>query len=218
MGERTEVSIRQELESLRNLSPEQQQARLMRIAEILGPELEKSISPPGQCKAALVRDFPLLEERRLMYAIPDKAFDQEAVYDRILVHQIPRVFGDKVGSGILYMPDSARRREEESSVRGVIVSAGLKALGVMRSNGIDIGHIVNFIRLAPFRLPYMTIKGQELSLIVMRDGDIVSSEELPALRDQEKVRTIVHADGEYSLAVDSLTPAKPKMPFIAEDY
>jgi hypothetical protein len=216
--ERREVGVREQLSSLEGLSDDQQNVQLMRLAESLGEKLKEHISPPGQCKAQVVKDFPKLEEYRLKYGIPDAAFTtMEATFDRILVFQAPRVLGNKIEGSKLYMPDSARRREEESVPRGIIISAGLKARDNLVSNGIDIGHMVNFIRLSPFRIPYMSISGQEFYLLVMRDGDIIASEELPAEREGG-LRTLVGKNNEGGLMHYLEGSGQPKVPFISEDY
>ena len=115
------------------------------------------------------------------------------------------------------MPDTARQRNEESTPRGVIVSAGLRARDNLASNGMDIGHVVNFIRLSPFRLPYLSISGVEMCLLVMRDGDIVSSEDVPAmkLRGELKVVTKVDEKGREFFSYDG---HRSRVPFIPEDY
>lgn len=214
--DKMELGMKEQMEAIAALPADMRDAQLMRLAATMGEKLAQHISPPGECKASVVKEHPLLEERRLKYSIPDKAFDQEAVYDRIFVHQIPRVMGNKLEGSMLYKPESARQREEESAPRGIIVSAGLKARDSLTSHGMDIGHCINFIRLAPFRLPYMSISGQELWLLVMRDGDIVASEDLPIRRNAGSVQTRVDVN-EFGQRTHTLN-GKLSMPHIPEDY
>jgi hypothetical protein len=148
------------------------------------------------------------------------------VFDRIFVYQLPRVFGDIIEGTSLVKPESVRKREEESTPRGVIVSAGMKALDNLVSNGMDVGHIVNFIRLSPWKLTMQEICGVEINLLVLRDGDIIASEELPKMRKRRSVYTtcegtkdgIEHrlkydTDAEYGLRrSEALKPLSPWIP------
>lgn len=186
------------------------------VAERLKDEWRKHISPAGALALP-----ELLDARRIQYGMPDQAFAGEAVFDRIFLWQIPHNFDETyTGTSIVKTPN-ARKREEEECPRGIIVSAGLRALDNLRSHGVDIGHIVQFLKVGPFRMPLGQIGGVDIPpLIVARDGDIAASEELPKLRRANKVRTIaVDAGGavEHRLEVDGKTLSSPQMPWIPED-
>lgn len=133
---------------------------------------------------------PLLEERRLEFGITNKAFVSQAVYDRVFVFQIPMVFGDKFEGSTLYMPDTTRAREANGAPRGIVISAGPIALDAMRSNGIDLGHIIYFVHAAPYHIRYDLIEGKAMHMIVLTAGDIVSSEDLADNLRTRKVRII----------------------------
>lgn len=139
---------------------------------------EEHMSPEGALGLS-----KLLDERRLQYGIPDEAFEEQASFDRCYVHQIqPRWLeggkGKKIGS--LYLPESSQKRRRVESSRGVLVSAGLVAMDSLRSNGIELGHIVNIVRMNPWRKYIGMVGSHELDIMVLRDGDIVGSEDVRA--------------------------------------
>lgn len=195
--------------------------KMLRIAENehIQEEYAKHMSPRG----ALPHVTGLLDERRLEYGIPDEAFNQEAVFDRVFLWQIPRVFSQTAENSSIILPETARQRREESTPRGIILTAGLKALDNLRSNGMDLGHVVSFIRLSPWRLPVLEISGIEFTVMVLRDGDIIASEELVQLRRRGAVVTAVGgkageavyhylASGPVPSAAPSFRPTQPWIP------
>lgn len=141
---------------------------------------------------------PLVDKKRKQYGIPDEAFfNQCPAFNKILVAQIPEDEGETYEKGgIIVKTEIAKTRELVEAPRGVIVGAGLQALDILRSNGIDLGHTVGFTRLAPFRRPFATIGGERLTLIVLVAGDIVDSEDLGEQLRQRKVRTIAKQNDE----------------------
>lgn len=140
---------------------------------------------------------PLVDIKRKRYGIPDEAFfNQCPAFNKILVAQIPEEEGETYGGGVIIKTEIAKTRELVEAPRGVIVGAGLQALDVLRSNGMDIGHTVGFTRLAPFRRPFATIGGEKLTLIVLVAGDIVDSEDLGAQLRARKVRVIAKQNDE----------------------
>jgi hypothetical protein len=121
----------------------------------------------------------LLEQRRRQFKIPEAAFAQTALFDRILVAQCDK-FGETYGeAGLIVKPAGVKDRQEEETPRGVIVSAGLHALDVMWGHGIEVGHIVNFAHLSPWRL-YLDDHYKE-ALVVLRDGDLLASDDVREL-------------------------------------
>lgn len=199
----------------RNL-PEEQVVRLKSYAKNLRDKYGEHMSAAGALGLPA-----LLEARRLEYGIVDQAFEQECLFDRVYVWQVPRNESDTYENTMILRPDQAKRREEESCPRGVIVSAGLKALDNLRSNGVDLGHVISFVRMSPWRMPIGNIAGVEIPpLLVMRDGDLISSLDLAEARKAGKVRTIQAqtASGiEHRLeGPDGCVAAK--MPWMSEDY
>lgn len=136
-------------------------------------EIEANFSPPGALGLP-----KLLEEKRIKYAIPDSAWGSQAVFNKILVWQIPVDHSDTYGGGLIAKTEVQKKRELSEAPRGVIVSAGLQALDELRSHGVDVGHTVYFTHLAPFRKRLPSIAGREPSLVILHSGDVFDSEEL----------------------------------------
>jgi hypothetical protein len=208
-----------EMEEIRHMPPGPgRDARMMRLAERLDRtgEWTKHMSPPGALDLP-----PKLEESRLKYGIPDSVFNVEALFDRIFVFQLPRVFGDVIEGTSLIKPEGVRQREEEGTPRGVVVSAGLKALDNLRSNGVEPGDVVNFIRLSPWKLTLQEIAGVEINVLILRDGDLIASEELPVRRKRGFLTTVcvtTDAGLEHRIAHLGGSTVKPGIPWVPEDY
>lgn len=188
-----------------------------RKAQGMHEEWSKHIAPPTALGLPA-----LLEKRRLEYGIVDNAFEQEALFDRIYVWQIPRSGGETFEGTSIIRPPTSRQSDEDSCPRGIVVSAGLKALDNLRSNGVDLGHIVNFVRLAPWRMPIGNVNGVEIPpLLVLRDGDLISSEDLATMRRKGLVKTLRVKDGaklEHRLQGANGEVLATRLPWMAEDY
>lgn len=157
---------RVEAAALSHLDPE-----IIKEAERISATMR--ISPPGSLGLP-----ELLEDRRLKYDIPDGAFCADAVFDRVLVYQIDRVAGDTFENSVLHRPDISRAKQREECPVGIIVGAGLSALDSLRSHGIDLGHMVIFVHLAPFRFQCDTVDGKAVWVLLLRAGDIIASMDL----------------------------------------
>lgn len=160
--------------------------RRLRIETIAKTLQEKHMSPPEVLKLP-----PLLELRRQKYLLPDEVFGHQALFDRVLVMQLSErddADNEKFEGTNIFKTQSKQAADLEALPRGVLVSAGLKALDNLRANGIDIGHVVTFIKQAPFRLPLGTVEGVNFNVLVMRDGDLNTSEDLVRLQRAGKVR------------------------------
>lgn len=127
---------------------------------------------------------PLLEFRRLEYGIPDGAFRVQAAYDRVLLWQISQYEGKGTfGDTSILMPDSTRDYERGTAPRGVVVSAGLRALDHLRSNGVDLGHVVAIGGLSPWRIRCDSIGGRPQHVLLLASGDVAGSEDTRRLLD-----------------------------------
>lgn len=158
-------------------------ARRGLVFENFDAEVRKHISKEPLGLGALV------EQKRMKYGIVDAAwYGQHPLFDRVLVWQISEDEGETYNGGVIVKTEVARKRELVEAPRGVIVGAGLGALDVLRSNGVDIGHTVGFTRLAPFRRPIGVFAGVPLALIVLHVGDLVDSEDLGAQARNRTVR------------------------------
>ena len=156
------------------------------VARQIADKLEASLKPRGYYNIP-----PLLDERRFQYAIPNGAFEQFPVFDKVYVHQIPTTERQTYSAGgSIIMPEARQAYERNTAPRGIIVSAGLQALDSLRSTGIDLGHIIRFKKFSPFIQTVDEIDGHELQVMVIRDGDIVASEDLAKAYHQKLVSII----------------------------
>lgn len=195
----------------------------------IGMAIAASQSPPGALGLG-----KLLDGRRIKYNIPDEAFEMQAAFDRILVWQVDSLHQEqyaekhgvdaagKFAGTSIYMPDNTRKGKREETPRGVIVSAGLRALDNLRSNGIDVGHLVNFIRLAPWRIPIASHAGHVSHLMVLRDGDLIASEDIVGQQRRREVRIKAietEGGGTTHVFIDENGKAwSPQEPFVDESY
>ncbi len=168
---------------------------------------------------------PLLDERRLSHVIPDGAFKEAAVYDRVYIYQLGRrdvAAGetDETYEGTSILKTQERRDyEHKETPRGIIVSAGLDALEHLHSNGMDLGHIVGFIRNAPWAKEVDFFEGKPIQMFIMRSGDLTGSEDLQANLRAGKVRYIWDANTNEYLFVDQTGKQwKPQMPWMPDDF
>jgi hypothetical protein len=173
--------------------------------------IKKSQAPAGSLGLP-----ELLDQRRIEYSIPDGAFRTQAVFDRVFVHQIPNKNQESYGGGPILKAETTASKERDESCRGVLVSAGFMAMDHLRANGIDVGHVVEVLRLAPWRKHVDTVAGKDLYVLVMRDGDIIGSEDLRqdllsrpnALRFDTETATHIFTDKN---GVEH-TPTRPEIP------
>lgn len=146
---------------------------------------------------------PLLEERRVKFEIPDVVFGREAVFDRVLIYQISDFEGDTYSGTNIVMTEKTKQRKLAMAPRGIVISAGLHSRDALVSNGCNIGSIVNFVRLSPWRLEVGIHQAKTVELHLVRVGDIVACEDLAAERDSGAVEIkmeagqhrVVRADG-----------------------
>jgi len=149
-------------------------------------DLKASMSPAGALNLP-----PLLDARRLEYGLPDSAFSVQASFETVYVWQIPIYSGDTYSaSSAIIKPDSAKAREAKESPRGIIVSAGLSALDSLRSHGMDVGHIVTIIKLAPYRVYFDIRGGKQDNLLDLRAGDVHGSLDTAELLRAGKLKVV----------------------------
>lgn len=153
------------------------EAKQMELADRLAKDIaDNHLSPVGALGLPAK-----LDERRIRYGIPDEAFLAKPAFDRVFVYQIEARHqeGKTYGGTSIIMPETAQKREVQESCRGVLVSAGLKALDNLKSNGIEVGDVVEFIRFGIFHKPICALLyGHLIHILVLRDGDIVGSEDI----------------------------------------
>lgn len=135
---------------------------------------------------------PHLDQRRLDYLIPDEAFNEQPVYDRVFVAQLNDGPDDGkfVEGGLIIKPQTVEARDKGESPRGIVVSAGMIALDNLMSHGIRLGDVVTFTEVAPWKLPLGRLGDAENSveydLLQLRSGDITGSPDVARrMRDGE---------------------------------
>lgn len=179
--------------------------------------LKERMSPAGKLNLP-----PLLDKRRWQYGIPDEAFYVQPVFDRIFVWQVPEDEGDTFAGTSIVKPDSVKSREEGETPRGILIGAGLGALDSLRSNGIDLGHMVHFVRLSPWRRELAPVEGLTMNFVVLRAGDLVDSEDLAAAMRAGKVEVVAEANKDgfmlHALRGEDGKVWAPSEPFKSEDY
>lgn len=172
-----------------------QMQRFQESEEARGAQEEKfraaNVSPPGSIHGI----SPLLEQRRLKYAIPDGFFLSQACNNRVNVFQIDDDEGDTYGDGVIHKADYVKERSREQAPKGILMSAGLKAMDQAYANGYWIGHIINFVQLNPWRKPIAIKGGKHQYVMVMSCGDITDSDDLA---NYIRLGVVEHARREFT--------------------
>lgn len=146
-----------------------------KVAKGIAEKLAASLKPLGYYNIP-----ELLDQRRLEYGIPNGAFESAPLFDKCYIWQIPLPGqgGENYEGTSLIKPEQVQSWERNTAPRGILVGAGLQAMDALYSTGCEIGHIVRIKKLSPFIMPVDQIDGKPLSVMIIRDGDIESSEDL----------------------------------------
>lgn len=203
-----------EIEAMENHSDAFVRARAEK-AKQLSADLKTIMSPAGALNLP-----PLLEARRLAYGIPDGVFAVDALFDRVYVFQVTEDATSTFKGTSIVKPETSKQRERMECPTGIVVSAGLGALDALWSNGVELGHLVNFQKLAVYRLPVDSVGGMDFHVIVLQTGMIVGSRDLAVLRRAGKVKTVAQRSSLKRPAVHVLedengqrfSPVTPDMP------
>lgn len=170
------------------------------------------------------RITPLLRRRIEMlkgteYEMSPEIFERamacQAVFDRVLVWRVPEGWyaGDKFEGTNIVKAVSTKARQELDTPRGIIVSAGLNALDVLRSQGMDIGHVVHICVNSMYRRPLEDTGNDKFTLGLLRVGDIVDSEDLADALDRGECR-VYQVKGEHRLVDKEGKTWEPKLPWM----
>lgn len=164
------------------------------VAENIADALEKSLAPRGTYRIP-----KLLDERRFEYGIPNGCFEHFPLFDKVYIWQLNMTERKTYAEGgQILKPEARVAHDRATAARGIVVSCGLAALDSLRSTGADIGHIVRFKKFAPFIQEVQEINGVPLAVMTLRDGDMVSSEDLAREYHAGIVRIVnVHKEGGY---------------------
>jgi len=167
---------------------------------------------------------PLLEERRLECGIIDEAFEKQALFDRVIVYQHDRHQGNTyINGGVIEQPDGWHDGRLQQSPRGIIISAGVQALDVMRTNGMLLGDYVWVAQNVLRKIPIGRDAGlKEIRVLLCRIGDIALDEDLyHRLKDGDVKLTWTGKEDpskcHHNLEWKGDKPMEPMTPFIGAD-
>lgn len=144
----------------------------------------------------------LLEKRIAEYGIP--MWPGEATYQTILIYRIPDEAAARdtyVPDGLIVKPDDVKANTKFRSPRGIIVSAGLQAMDILRGNGMQLGEMVWMSSWTPFRFEVDTGKdGNPVEFYFMNAGNVTLSEDLLRARQAGNIRVELR-DGKHQLVI-----------------
>ena len=154
-------------------------------------ELKQNVASASQADLGISE---LLEKQRQQHLIPTGCFGTRPVFDWVHVYQI----GDKdrvelyetYGASKIVMPENYREARRDQACRGVLLAAGPAALDMLRTNGIEVGHTVRFVKFSPFRLLGDYVRSKEFWFLAMRAESIESSETLEQEIREKKAEVI----------------------------
>ena len=123
---------------------------------------------------------PLLLKRMQELEIP--AWPGQALFERVIVYLVPdeAASADKfIPDGMIYKVDQRKETDKARSPRGVIVSAGLAALDILVSNGMQIGEMVWLSPYVQYRFEVgKRENGSPIEFMFLNVGDVVLSEDI----------------------------------------
>lgn len=196
---------------------EAQENSFEKSAAALALEIDQStkeqMSPPGALKLT-----PHLEEKRIEHGIIDDCFQVCAEFDRILVYQLPasdHTFGK---SGII-MPQASQKRVAQETPKGIIVSAGLGALDVLKTSGQEVGDTILFIKQGMWRIVCGWVRHVEVHLMVLSVGDICSNQDKAQRLREGLIKYHWNDETNEHVLVDRFGKRlKPQSPWVGADY
>jgi len=121
----------------------------------------------------------------------------QAMFERVLIYRIPdeEAASETYGETQILKPETRVAVDKSRSPRGIIVSAGLRALDIMRSNGMRLGELVWFSPHVPTRFEVAKDDGgQPVEFYFMNVGDVIMSEDVLE-------RLVPDEDGDSELVV-----------------
>ena len=175
-----------------------EEARIKTERDIAALEMQQEAQRQNMSGPRELRLPPLLEKRRLEWNIPDQEFYYVASYDWVGVYQIPPITGqiDRAGTGRIIKPDQTKAIELATAARGIIITAGLAAMDYLESHGHQIGAIVRFVRLAPYRQEVGKIGNRDFELVTIKPGDICSNEDHFPLIQSGRMKLVREKDAD----------------------
>lgn len=179
-------------------------------------------------EAKSLRLPPLLERRRKEHLVPNGCFREQPMFDWVHLYQLGEkdTVGDETyGDTKIILTDKARDISRDESPRGLVVAAGPLAMDELRSNGCDLGHIVRFVRLAPYRIIVDNVLGKDFTVLVMRSGSITASQDLEDAKREGRAKLVWTNVGtkaaplyQHIWKITGLASKKPAKPWAPADY
>lgn len=159
-----------------------------------------------------------LDAKRIEHGIIDDCFDVCASFNRILVYQLP-LKEETVGKSKIIAPQASQKRMQQEAPTGVIVSAGLGALDVLRTHGMQVGDTILFIKQGMWRITTGWVRHVDEHLMVLSVGDIISNQDLAKRLREGSVNYSWDAEnGEHRMVDSQGKVLTPKTPFVGADY
>jgi hypothetical protein len=161
----------------------------------------------------------LLERRRQEYSLTDGFFKVQAAFDRCYVYQIPLEEQETHAGGLIIRTANQREREQNEAPRGILISAGLKALDALRSNGVDLGHIITFAHYVVATMVVDVVDGKDVKVSVMNAGHVSGSEDtrLALLEGRCRIEFDKETGQHFYAWGKAKRGVKPIMPWMSED-
>ena len=114
----------------------------------------------------------------------------------------------KVTKGGVIIPED----QQSPHAKGLLLAMGPRAMDVLRSNGIDVGHVIIFARFAGWETSDQTKEYAKGQLVLMlKDRDIIGSDDLRVALESGKARYVLGEDGRHRLETKLLDGRKEKL-------
>lgn len=144
----------------------------------------------------------LIRKRCAEYGIPMPSF--WPIDNCCLVWRLPPI---SISRGGIAIPDGA----ESPHIKGILMSMGPRAMDVLKSNGIEVGHTVVFARFAGWEAhDHKATTTLEAEFIMLKDRDIIGSDELREELATGKAQYVLE-NGRHSLQRKLLNGRKEKL-------
>lgn len=188
-----DAAVRTQVEVMRK-ADEAARARLERR--------KRYVSPPGKYHPDVVP--PLLDAKRIEHSIPDIVIEYSQPGGTwCYVYQVEATKKETYGDGLILMTDEGKATERHTTPRGVLISAGARAMDWLWAHGMDIGHTINFLKFQQWRMPVGYIEGACEYILPMRAAHIIGSEEARKERLDGTV-TLERCDGKHLIYDDDV--------------
>jgi hypothetical protein len=99
---------------------------------------------------------------------------------------------DMFTGGKVVMPGTSFDAQRSETPRGVLLSAGLRALDILRSNGIELGDVVFFVKHGPPIVRLSRIANHDIYLFSLHVAEIRASEEAAQRLRSGEMSVVVH--------------------------